>query len=192
MRLDEHCPGFFLRTTEGEYGFDPTQHAFRLLVFLSTPFSVADTTDILAIDACSDFYEKNNVTVVLISRSSIHVNLGWIDAIHKIYGREITIMIGEDPTSEVFKAFGVENAKAAVVVDKQGQCRWHISLDRRLTFDIKEIKRALLALIEVNQSSCKTPEGWVPGGRTIKDNPLNRKAILRNRNWFYDLSPEKA
>ncbi|WP_253783044.1 redoxin domain-containing protein [Gluconobacter japonicus] len=190
MRLDEHCPAFSLRTTEGEYGFEPTQQTFKLIVFLPSPFSVSDTQDIMNIDGCSDFYAKNNIDVLLISQSSIHVNLGWIKAIQTVYGREVTTMIGEDPTAEVFKAYGVANAKAAVVVDKQARCRWHFSLDRRLTFNIEEIKRAMLALIEVSGSSSKTPEGWGPGDRTIKDIPLNRKSILRNRKWFYDLSPE--
>jgi len=192
MRLDEQCPAFSLRTTEGEHSFDPTQQTFKLIVFLPSPFSAAYTQDIMAIDACLDFYTKNNIEVILISRSSIHVNLGWIDAIRNVYGREITTMIGEDPTAEVFQAYGAVSAKAAVVVDKQARCRWHFSLDRRLTFNIEEIKRTILALVEVSGSHCKTPEGWMFGDKTIKDIPLNRKSILRSRRWFYNLSPEET
>lgn len=190
MRLDECCPAFSLRTTEGEHSFEPIQQTFKLIVFLPSPFSVSDTQDIMNIDENSDFFSKNNINILLISRSSVYANLGWIEAIQKVYGREITTMIGEDPTAEVFKAYGVTNAKAAVIVDKQARCRWHFSLDRRLTFNIEEIKRAILALIQVSGSSSKTPEGWGPGDKTIKDIPLNRKSVLRNRKWFYDLSSE--
>ncbi|MFT9450436.1 redoxin domain-containing protein [Gluconobacter japonicus] len=190
MRLDEYCPAFSLRTTEGEHVFEPIQQTFKLIVFLPSPFSVSDTQDIMNIDENSDFFSKNNINILLISRSSVYANLGWIEAIQKVYGREITTMIGEDPTAEVFKAYGVTNAKAAVIVDKQARCRWHFSLDRRLTFNIEEIKRAILALIQVSGSSSKTPEGWGPGDKTIKDIPLNRKSVLRNQKWFYDLSSE--
>lgn len=200
-RIDDIAPDFEARSTQGMVRMSDFRG--RWLVFFSHPadFTPVCTSEFLAFQNASQRFADLDADLLGLSVDSLYAHIAWVKDIEARFDTRISFPIIEDISMSVARLYGMihdASATTAAVrsvffIDPDGYVRAMIHYPMNVGRSVDEILRVLTALQEADRNLVATPEGWVPGNRTVLPPPVDQaEADQRARDnggaWYFTRS----
>lgn len=202
------APSFKAISTMGEINF-PDDYFGKWKILFSHPadFTPVCTSEILALAASQEEFEKLKTQLIIISTDGLNSHIEWIKSMESISYEgfspvKINFPMIADSELEVSKLYGLLQANSSerkdirgvVFIDTENKIRAFFHYPNTVGWNIEEIKRTLIALQTQDKHNVQTPANWKPGDEVLIKSPssiqeavkLERKqdASLRKVTWY--------
>ncbi|KAF0132075.1 MAG: peroxiredoxin (alkyl hydroperoxide reductase subunit C) [Bacteroidetes bacterium] len=202
------APSFKAISTMGEINF-PDDYFGKWKILFSHPadFTPVCTSEILALAASHEEFEKLKTQLIVISTDGLNSHIEWIKSMESISNEgfspvKIDFPLIADSDLEVSKLYGLLQAnsgerkdiRGVVFIDTENKIRAFFHYPNTVGRNIEEVKRTLIALQTQDKHNVQTPANWKPGDEVLIKSPssiqesekLERKqdASLRKVTWY--------
>jgi peroxiredoxin 2/4 len=157
---------------------------YVVLLFYPMDFSFVCPSEILALDARLDEFEKRQCTVLGISVDSVYAHLAWKRTPVDGGGiGPVRFPLVSDPTRRIARDYGVlvDDAlalRATFLLDRSGLVRHAVVNDLDIGRSIDETVRTLDALRHFDDTGELCPANWNDGRATLQATPAGVKKYL--------------
>lgn len=181
VRIGETAPDFEAETTMGNISLSNYRGKWVILFSHPGDFTPVCTTEIIAFQKASTYFEKLNTCLIGLSVDSNASHLAWIYDIYCKTGIKICFPIIADRNGEIARKYGMisnsvsetETVRNVYIIDDKGVIRAIFVYPMQIGRAIPEILRTLQALQVSDENSLVMPANWVPCQPGILPPPQN-------------------
>lgn len=189
-RIGDIAPDFDALTTTGPLKFSEYNNG-HWVIFFSHPadFTPVCTTEMIGFQGEHHFFNEHNTRLLGLSIDSIHAHIAWVNAVHEKTSVLFEFPIVADLDMKIARLYGMlqpgESETAAVravfIIDPEGKVRLVMYYPLNIGRNMKEIKRALIALQTSDQHKVATPLNWQPGDKVIISAPKTLEGLAERK-----------
>ena len=185
-RIGDQAPDFEAVTTKGKIKFSNfIKNSWTIMFSHPADFTPVCTTEMSGFAQEKKFFKRHGTKLIGLSIDSIHSHLAWVNNVRNNTDVYMDFPIIADLDMKVAQLYGMlhpgESATAAVravfFIDPKGTIRLIMYYPLNVGRNMKEIKRALVALQTADKNKVALPMNWKPGDKVIVPPPKTLKEM---------------